>query len=383
MAVCDALFHAIEGKEQEFLKVWVDICDIESPTEYKQGVDAVGHYITTLAEKKDWLIERQSQAVAGDAICITMNPESTGMPVTLSGHMDTVHPVGSFGSPVVQCDDTNIYGPGVTDCKGGIVAALLAMTALAEVGFTARPVKLILQSDEENNSTSSQKTTLDFMREKAAGSIAFLNCESTRGNTAVLWRRGIARYRLEVTGKSIHASRCNEGASAIAEAAHKILALEQMKDTKALTCNCGLIEGGTADNTVPEACTFRAEVRFNTKEEAAEADRMVHQVAETTYIAGTSCKVRKINSRCAMEKADRNFALLARMNEIYAENGLPTLTARQSLGGSDAAEITEFGIPCVDSIGVAGDYIHTPQEYGVLSSLVAAAKRIAAVVYCI
>lgn len=30
------------------------------------------------------------------------------------------------------------------------------------------------------------------------------------------------------------------------------------------------------------------------------------------------------------------------------QNGLPVLTARQSLGGSDAADVTDYGIPCVE-----------------------------------
>lgn len=76
-------------------------------------------------------------------------------------------------------------------------------------------------------------------------------------------------------------------------------------------------------------------------------------------------------------KMDRNFELLEKLNKIYKMCGLPELTARRSLGGSDAAEITVSGVPCIDSIGVAGDKIHTPQEYAVLSSLSDAAKRIA------
>ncbi len=88
----------------------------------------------------------------------------------------------------------------------------------------------------------------------------------------------------------------------------------------------------------------------------------------------------EVESYCpAMEKSEKNFELLNKINEIYKKCDLPTLTARQSLGGSDAAAVTVKGIPCVDSIGVAGDYIHTPNEYAILASLPQAAKRIASV----
>ena len=52
-----------------------------------------------------------------------MNPEAAGIPITLSGHMDTVHPRGLFGFPPVRIANGRIYGPGVIDCKGGITAA--------------------------------------------------------------------------------------------------------------------------------------------------------------------------------------------------------------------------------------------------------------------
>jgi len=384
MLKIDELFKAIDEKESEFINIWQDVCNIESPTEYKKGVDAVGNYFAKYAKAQGWDVEKFVQECVGDCVCITMNKENKNKPITLSGHIDTVHPVGSFGTPAVRMDENNIYGPGVMDCKGGAVAALMAMTALKTIGFTDRPIRLILQTDEEVNSALSGKKTINYICEKAADSEAFLNCESTRGNTAVLWRKGILRYLFEVFGQSIHASRCAEGgASAVREAAYKIIELEKMKDKDGLTFNCGIINGGTSANTVPDFCSFTAEIRFSTKDELLKGEEMFKTVAEKTYVDGTSCKITEICSRPAMEKCERNFKLLEKINEIYKACGLPELTARQSLGGSDAAEVTQSGIPCVDSIGVAGDKIHTPQEYAILSSLAEAAKRIAAVCFMI
>lgn len=384
MKNCNHLLCTIDELNHEFINIWAEVCNIESPTEYKVGVDAVGKYFADYSKKQEWDVEIFKQPVAGDIVCITMNSKSDKQPITLSAHMDTVHPVGSFGTPAVRMDDKYIYGPGVMDCKGGAVAALMAMTALKKVGFTERPVRLLLQSDEETNSATSNKETINYMCQKAQGSIAFLNCESTRGNTAVLWRKGICRYRFEIVGQSIHASRCAEGgASAIAEAAYKILELEKMKDINGVTCNCGLINGGTAANTVPDSCTFIAELRFNNNAEWESGEKIMKAISEKSYISGTHCTLIQLISRPAMEKTQRNFDLLEKLNKIYSECGLPMLTARQSLGGSDAAEITVSGTPCIDSIGVAGDKIHTPQEYGILSSLSEAAKRIAAACFFI
>ncbi|MBQ8510022.1 MAG: M20/M25/M40 family metallo-hydrolase [Clostridia bacterium] len=375
----ETLFEAIDRLSERFIRFWIDICNIESPTVCKSGVDAVGRYFADYARSMGWTVETFPQPVSGDVVCITMNPDAPAKPLTLSAHIDTVHPVGSFGTPPVRCDERHIYGPGVMDCKGGGAAAMLAMTALHECGFDARPVRLLLQSDEEANSIGSNKTTIDYICKKSADSIGFLNCESIRGSTAVLWRRGIARYRLDIAGKAIHASRCNEGASAITEAAFKIIELEKMKDVNGLTCNCGLIDGGDAENTVPDRCTLHAEVRFDNNAQMEEADRIVGEIAAICHVPGTSCTLTKTIWRCAMEKCRRNFDFLDTINRIYADCGLPALTARQSLGGSDAADVTAYGIPCIDSVGVAGDYIHTRDEYAVLSSLAEAAKRLAAV----
>ena len=374
------LFTNINKSNQEFISFWVDVCNIESPTECKAGVDAVGEYFINYAKKQGFDIEIFEQTISGNCVCITMNKENPNKPITLSGHIDTVHPVGSFGNPAVKTEGDYIYGPGVTDCKGGTVAAMMAMNALKAIGFKKRPIRLLLQSDEEVNSMLSSKQTINYICNKAKDSIAFLNCESTRGTSAVLWRKGICRYRLDIMGKSIHASRCAEGgASAIAEACHKILEFEKIKDKDGITFNCGIINGGTTPNTVPDKCSFVAEARFNSQEELEFVEKTIREVAQKQYIDGTVCKIERTGLRPAMEKTDRNFELLEKINEIYRKCGLPELTARQSLGGSDAADVTVYGIPCVDSIGVAGDKIHTPEEYARISSLVEAAKRIATV----
>ena len=82
-----------------------------------------------------------------------------------------------------------------------------------------------------------------------------------------------------------------------------------------------------------------------------------------------------------MEKTERNLALLDRINEIYAEEGMMLLDAAHKPGGSDAADITAHGIPCLDGFGVSGGALHSRDEFAYLSSLTEAAKKLAAVAY--
>ncbi len=373
------LFAKIDAFQPTYLALWSDICTIESPTAHKPGVDAVGAYMIDYARRMGWQVEVHEEAVAGNAVCITMNPDAPGAPICLSGHMDTVHPVGAFGSPAVTREGDILRGPGVVDCKGGIAAAALAMHALQAAGFTARPIKLLLQSDEEGGSHWSDKRTIGWICEQAKDAALFLNAEGY-GGKAVLRRKGILNYRFTIHGKAAHGSKCHEGASAIAEAAHKILALERWKDKDGLTGNCGIIEGGTTPNTVPETCSFVVNIRFADDAQRDFAEAECRRIAETATIPGTTCTLERVSFRLAMEQADRNDAALARMNAIYAEAGLPQLIGGASTGGSDAADVTAAGIPCVDSIGVRGGGIHSREEYAHIASLAESAKRMAAVI---
>ncbi len=378
---CDKLFEVIENQKDFYLDVWEKISTIESPTDSKEGLDNIVKYFSDMAKARGFMVEICHQDIAGDIACITMNQSSNEQPIVFSGHIDTVHPIGSFGYPPVHKDDKNIYGPGVMDCKGGVVAGFAAMDALNSVGFNKRPIKLIIQTDEEKNSRTSNKETIRYMIEKSKDAIAFLNCESSKGNTLVLWRKGIVQFEFKIKGTSIHSSRCPIGVSAVAEAAHKIIELEKMKDFDGLTCNCGVIQGGTSDNTVPAECYFTADIRFADNEQLEKARKIVKEIAEKSFV-GASCTLIERPYRPAMECSSKNDALLKKINQIYNENGLPLAKPRLSLGGSDAAYTTDAGIPTVDSIGVEGDFIHTIDEYATLASLKEATKRIAAIAFC-
>ncbi len=380
---CSELFKRIDELEKEYIDFWVDICNIESPTEYKEGVDKCGQYIIDKAKNRGWKVDVQKQAVSGDAICITINPDAKGEPVCYSGHIDTVHAVGSFGENPVRIEGDTMYGPGVVDCKGGVAAAFCAMAALEDIGFKDRPVKLIVQSDEENGSRFSNKTTVDFMAKCAKGCVAFLNAERHTPGEATYCRKGISKYRFEVTGKVMHASRCFKGASAIREAAYKIIELEKMKDKDGLTCNCGLINGGTAENTVPEKCIFTADIRFPDIDAMNEADKFVKEIAAKSFVEGTSCRVELASTRVAMPKSEKNLELLSKINKIFEENGIHTLDAVFGFGGSDAADMTTRGIPCLDSFGVEGEGSHKLTENAEISSLARCAKKLSAIAYCI
>ena len=376
------VFDTVDALSPEYVDFWADICNIESPTSYKEGVDEVGRYIIERAKAHGWEIEVNKQELAGDAVCITMNRDAKKAPVCLSAHMDTVHPVGSFGTPAVRVEGDRIYGPGVTDCKGGIVSAFLAMHALEKCGYTERPVKLILQSDEELSSLPSNKATVRFMADSAKGCAAFLNGEgSTKGfGQLIIERKGIIRFILEVTGKAAHSSVCYDGASAVLEAAHKIIELERFADKDGITSNCGIVNGGSTANSVPDKCEITIDFRYKTPSQRDEVIEAVKEAADRTHVVGTSCKWRIKSERVAMPLCKENEKLVEKINAIYSKCGFGDVTASSGAGGSDAADMTGYGIPSVDCIGTSGGRIHSTEEYGDIPSLAESAKRQAAII---
>ncbi len=379
----EKLFKEIENLEQHYINFLIDVCNIESPTDYKIGVDKVGKYFIDKAKLKGWDVEIFSQPISGDCVCITLNPNAKGKPVCISGHLDTVHPVGLFNKNSTAIKEDKIYGPGVADCKGGIVAGFMALDALEKIGFIDRPIKLILQSDEENGSRFSNKETVNFMAEKAKDCIAFLNAEPYVKGKATTVRKGIKKYAFVITGKAAHSGACYTGVSAIKDASYRVIELEKFKEPEGITCNCGIINGGTAENTVPEKCTVTADFRYLTVEQGKTIDEFVVEFAKKTFVDGATCEPILKSWRYPMESKQKNVELLEKINKIYADCGLPILESKASFGGSDAADMTVKGIPCVDSLGVQGGFLHNVNEFIYTKSLVESAKRLASVALCI
>ena len=371
----------VDELTQEYYQIWEDVCNIESPSAYKAGVDAVGQFFVDMALKRGWQVEYCRQPVSGDAVCITLNPDADAAPVAISGHMDTVHPVGSFGTPAVRKDEEKIYGPGTTDCKSGCVQGFFVLDVLDRCGYRKRPVKLLLQSDEEVGSRTSNKETINWICQQAKDAVAFFNLEDSYPGRAGISRKGIARFQFTVSGKAAHSCACFNGANAITQAAHMIIELEKLKDPKTITCNCSLISGGATANSVPDKCTFVADIRYKNNEHLETIQKILHTVSTTEYVPGCSSTYEQISYRVSMPVVQRNLDLLDRVNEILESAGMNTLTSIALGGGSDAADVTAAGIPCLDGMGPEGGGVHSLKEFAILASLPAATKQLATILY--
>ncbi len=381
LSLKELLFGELDKLEEKYINIWKEFAEIESPTNFKEGVDRASGYIADIAKKTGFVIEKFAHSVSGDVVCIAMNSESSEKPIVLSGHADTVHPVGSYGSPAVKMDEEKIYGPGVTDCKGGIVASLYAMEILSKCGYKKRPVMLLIQSDEEVGSSLSEKATIKYICEKSKDAVAFLNMEGTKVPHICIERKGIANFLFEIEGREAHSSKCaTEGTNAILEAAYKLVEIEKIKDAEGITCCTSLIKGGSAVNTVPGKCEFNVNVRFSTAKQYEEIKQILESIANKEFLSGTKCVLTQKTYRTSMEICHKNMDLYNKICEIFKKWDLPVIPLEKHTGGSDASDVTSYGIPCADALGASGGGIHSPDEFGYLASLKESAKRIISII---
>ena len=375
------VFDKIDELSEKYFNVLVDVCNIESKTEDKEGVDKVGKYFATIAEDMGYTIKKREFEKAGDVYSFTYNPDGKKKMICLSSHMDTVHNKGVFGYPPTRIEGDYIYGPGVNDSKGNLAVELLAMEALKACGYDERPVKLILQSDEEVNSCLSEHKSLEFMLEEAKGSVAFLNAENLPPSRKLtIGRKGITSHKITITGKKIHAGSCTMGVNAIKEAAYKIIEFEKDNDNDGITFNCGIINGGGVTNIVPDRCELFIEYRFKNMEQKKIADEKFKKIVETSYVEGTKSESELISNRLPMEANERNIKLVEQINEICKSVGIEPFGMAETPGGADSAYPSLAGIPTVDSIGIEGSGAHTLSENARISSIPEMAKVAAAII---
>lgn len=286
----------------------------------------------------------------------------------LTGHMDTVFPATHTFQQPRWLDDATLNGPGVADMKGGIAVILAALTAFerspaaAGVGYD-----VLINADEETGSLSSAALIAALARGKAAA-LTYEPSALPDGTLAGA-RAGSGNYSLVVTGRAAHAGRNpQDGRNAIVAAAALALGLKAL-ERDGLSVNPARIDGGSANNVVPDMAVLRFNIR---PREAAlaelfeqEINNLVHRVAAEHEVAihrhgGISRPPKPLDAR-----AERLFTLVERCS---AELGQPI--GRVASGGvCDGNNIAACGVPVVDTMGVRGGAIHSPDEFLIVPSL--------------
>lgn len=370
-------FEFIDASAEKYLDFLCRICSFEARAYDKATIDQMVDYIEDFAQKEGFETQRTPMEKCGDFLTVEINrgAEKAGL---LMAHMDTVFDKGVFGSPAVRREGDKIFGPGVIDCKGGIAIALLTMKALKEQGFE-KHLRLTLTSDEEISNILGGAKEQEFFKERSKGFPCAINCETSEQNQVVVGRKAILKFKLDVKGASGHAGKnVFTAKNAVVEAAHKIVALSQKSEPDGTTYSCNIVQGGSVLNIIPDHCAVTIDVRARTVAAMERAKETVAQVANTAFIAGTSCEVTPLGVRPPMEKTPETMALLQGLLDACEKYDLGTLTAVESGGGSDSCYTQLAGVPSICSMGAVGAKQHTPEEYVEIKSISLRAKILSA-----
>lgn len=370
-------FSEIEALAPAYVKLLGELCAIEGTAYDKGEIDRLIDCVERFAQKEGLSCRRTPFAACGDFLAVEINAGAEKGGVFLA-HTDTVHKIGSFGTPAVRCEGDRLIAPGAVDCKGGIAVALLVLKALLDNGYP-RHARLILTSDEEISNVLGGEEEQEFFRREVEGFPCALNCETTEGNDVVIARRGILHYELTVKGRGGHAGihyfSCK---NPLQEAAHKIIELEKCSCEGGMTFSCNVIAAGSRSNVIPDACTFSVDVRVCSRSQIAEADAVIREIAERSYIGDTETEVRDLGMRPPMERTKESDALFFRLLATSRRFGFGELTPVESGGGSDSAYTQALGVPSLCGLGAPGGKCHTKEEFVEISAIPLRAKLLAA-----
>lgn len=375
-----ALFACIEAQEPRFQDFLARLTAQESFSLDRESVSLAAELTAAFAKELGFSVEEHSFPRAGSGLVVSRETGSVSAPIGFVAHLDTVHPAGSFPDSLKPAPEGGLYGPGIVDCKGGVAVALLAMYALKELGFS-RPLRLLLTPDEEVSNRLTGDDGIAFLQSNVKDCAAAFVCECGKRDEAVVERKGITKVRVDIRGRAAHAGMYYaEGISAVREAAYQILALEERSRPDAVTYNCGRISGGTAENVVPETCSYTVDIRFRTADEGERAMEHLRRVTGTAHVPGAVSSVTVLGRRSPMPRTEAGMALFAHLRDTGLRWGLEDLRPLANGGGSDAAYTVSVGVPTVCAVGMTGWDWHSVRERTEPGALVRRAKLLAAAV---
>ena len=353
------------------LKPWVEC---ESPTFNAAAVDRMMDLAAYDLAAAGAEIERiPGRRGFGGSVRARFPHKDFGQPgILISGHLDTVHPIGTLQVNPWRVEDGRCYGPGIQDMKAGNYVGLEAIRQLALAGLeTPLPVTVLLTPDEEVGTPS----TRELIEMEARKNKFVLVPEPARPDGgAVTGRYAIARFNVKTRGRPSHAGwALKDGRSAIAAMARKILEIEAMT-TEDCTFSVGVVHAGQWVNCVSSQC--EAEVLSMAKRQAD----LDHGVSRMLALSGedndVTIEVTRGVTRPVWEPDAGTMAVYEIACAIAAEIGFE-LSHASAGGGSDGNFTGALGIPTLDSIGVRGAGLHTLGEHIEIDSLVERAQLIA------
>ncbi|MER5402103.1 M20 family metallopeptidase [Streptomyces sp. NPDC002599] len=365
------LLSSARAHQSQYLADLAELVAIDSGSYSPDGVNKVADWVQARLDRLGFTVDRVQLPGAqghrsGDALVARRQGQLTeaegGRRILLAAHMDTVFDDGTAAERPFRLDGCVAHGPGVSDDKGGLLAGLTALEILGAHGVEEYAELLFLATpDEEIGSPSSRRIS----QEAARGMHYGLGLECARENgDLVIARKGVADFRLTVTGRAAHAGiEPERGANAALTAAHLVVALQALNGRwDDVTVNVGVVRAGNRANIVCPEAKLHIEVRAATAAGVEQVKKAIQEAADRPEVPGTSVTIEQLDMCPPMEDTPASRRMLAKAQTAAAALGF-TLGAAATGGVGDANLIAGTGLPVLDGLGPIGGADHTPQEW--------------------
>ncbi|WP_230769113.1 hydrolase [Sphingomonas sp. Leaf4] len=284
-----------------------------------------------------------------------------------TGHMDTVYGVDHPFQEARYSEPAVLNGPGAADMKGGLAVLLAALGAIERGGPPADfGYDVVVNSDEETGSFASAT----LIEAHAAGKVAAFTYEpALPDGTLAGARGGTGNFSLTVTGRSAHAGRNpEEGRNAVVAAADLALRLAA-EGGPGLAVNPARVDGGGPNNVVPDHAVLRVNFRPKAAADIARADAAIDRIIAGVAEARDVTISRHGSFNRPPKPIDPQAAkLFALVQATGSDLSIPIAWAATG-GVCDGNNIAAQGVAVIDTMGVRGGAIHSPDEYMIVDSL--------------
>jgi glutamate carboxypeptidase len=371
-----AIRAAVEAGLPRYLDELATLVGIDCGSYTRDGVNEVAGWMAAALTALGARVERRPDPARrlGDTVFATFEGHADGPRALLIGHMDTVFDPGTAAERPFRIEGGRAYGPGVTDMKSGLLAGLHALAALRanapdpDAWLPFRRLVFIANPDEEIGSPSS---TPHIRAAALESEVAFvLECARANGDI-VSARKGSLDLRLTIIGQAAHAGvEPEKGRNAILAAAHQVIALQALNDRwPGVTCNVGVIRGGTRPNVVAESAVLEVDLRSPSRADLEAAEAEVRAIAAADVVHEVTTTVEEMGRHSPMEKLPGSARLVDQAVALAERLGFGLHDAATG-GASDANTTAGLGVPTLDGLGPIGGNDHAPGEYLEIDSIV-------------
>jgi tripeptide aminopeptidase len=274
----------------------------------------------------------------------------------ISAHLDTVFSRDT--DLAVRIEGDRVYGPGIGDNSLG-VAGLLALAAELVQSSPPRTIWLVANVGEEG--LGNLRGMWSVMRRLQKSLSAVVVLEGAAYGTIVHKGIGVERRRIIVETQGGH-SWSNFGVpSAIHELCRvgNMIAALTVPEIPRTTFNLGIIEGGTAINTIAARASALLDLRSEEPASLSELSRRVDDIIRQARSEGVEIHSEVIGERPAGEIAPSHPLVRAAESSLYH---LGYIGAKLRPGSTDANVPLAMGIPAVCIGLVEGHDAHRVTE---------------------